>query len=222
MLDSLIQIFVTYGYFAVFGVLLLSGFGLPIPEDITLVAGGFISSLSCSIDASFLPAIRQCHEVHIMVAVGMAGVLLGDSSMFLIGRIFGQKVLNFPVFSKIITQQRFEWAQQKFAKYGKIFVFAARFMPGLRSPIFIMTGISRKVPYLTFFMIDGLAALISVPLWVYVGFWGERQLSDMGTLEHYVKKGQLSILSMIGIMIIGTICFWFIRKKIKEKYTFFK
>ena len=51
MLESLIEFFTTYGYFAVFGVLLISGFGIPIPEDITLVAGGFISSLSCSIES---------------------------------------------------------------------------------------------------------------------------------------------------------------------------
>ncbi len=48
MLENLIEFFTTYGYFAVFMVLLISEFGISISEDITLVAGGFISSLSCS------------------------------------------------------------------------------------------------------------------------------------------------------------------------------
>ncbi|MES2614765.1 MAG: DedA family protein [Bdellovibrionota bacterium] len=222
MLDSLIQFFTTYGYFAVFGVLLLSGFGLPLPEDITLVAGGFISSLACTYDGPFVSALKQCNQVHIMFFIGMAGVLVGDSIMFFVGHTFGQKVLNMRVFSSIISQSRYEWAQEKFEKYGVLFVFAARFMPGVRSPIFIVTGITRKVSYLKFLLTDGSAALVSVPLWVYLGFWGERQLSDMGTLEHYVKRGQLSILVVIGLILVGCFCFWYIRKKLRKKYPFLK
>ncbi|MCV2509445.1 MAG: DedA family protein, partial [Neisseriaceae bacterium] len=45
MLDYLELFFSTYGYLAVFSVLILCGLGLPIPEDITLVAGGVISGL---------------------------------------------------------------------------------------------------------------------------------------------------------------------------------
>ena len=89
-------------------------------------------------------------------------------------------------------------------------------MPGLRSPIFVFIGISRKVSYLKFVLIDGFAALISVPVWVYLGFWAERQLSGMHVLEHYIKKGQLSTLIIIGL-IIGVICFWYIKKQIKRK-----
>lgn len=44
-MDLLISIFSDYGYLAVFVMLLLCGFGLPIPEDITLVAGGIIAGL---------------------------------------------------------------------------------------------------------------------------------------------------------------------------------
>ena len=52
--------FLQYGYAAVFSVLIACGFGVPIPEDITLVTGGIISGLGYT-------------DVHIMVAVGMAG-----------------------------------------------------------------------------------------------------------------------------------------------------
>ena len=215
MLESLIEFFTTYGYFAVFGVLLISGFGIPIPEDITLVAGGFISSLSCSIESSFLTALQLCNQVHIMFGVGMLGVLVGDSAMFLIGHIFGQRILHIKFFSKIITAQRYEWAGEKFRKHGSLFIFIARFMPGIRSPIFVIAGITRQVSYLKFMLIDGVAALISVPVWVYLGFWAERQLSSMNVLESYIKKGQLSVLIIIGLIIIGGICFWYIKRRNK-------
>lgn len=217
LLDSLIDFFTNYGSIAVFGVLLLCGFGLPIPEDITLVAGGVISSVACSVDGTFLEAFKGCNEVHYMLVVAMAGVLLGDSIMFFLGRIFGEKLLKIKFFAKIVTQERYQWVQEKFAKYGFWFIFAARFMPGLRSPIFVITGITRKVSYLKFLLTDGIAASISVPVWVYLGFWGERRLSDLNVLDHYVKKGQYGIFTIIGIAVVTLFVVWFLKKKIKEK-----
>ncbi len=217
MLDSLIDFFTTYGSIAVFGVLLLCGFGLPIPEDITLVAGGVISSVACTVDGSFLQALNDCNDVHIMLLISMAGVLIGDSTMFFLGRIYGEKLLKVKFFSNIVTQKRYEWIQEKFAKHGFWLIFAARFMPGLRSPIFVVTGITRKVSYIKFLLTDGLAAVISVPVWVYLGFWGERQLSDLNLLDHYVKKGQYGIFTVLGIAIFTLVIIWFIKKKINEK-----
>ncbi|MGY3803503.1 DedA family protein [Pigmentibacter ruber] len=217
MLDSLIDFFTTYGSIAVFGVLLLCGFGLPIPEDITLVAGGVISSVACNVDGSFLQALNDCNEVHIMLLISMAGVLIGDSTMFFLGRIYGKRLLKVRFFSKIVTEKRYTWIQEKFAKHGFWLIFAARFMPGLRSPIFVVTGITRQVSYLKFLLTDGFAAIISVPVWVYLGFWGERQLSDLNLLDHYVKKGQYGIFAILGIAIVTLIIVWFIKKKINEK-----
>lgn len=220
LLDSLIDFFTNYGSIAVFGVLLLCGFGLPIPEDITLVAGGVISSIACPVDGTLLDALKSCHEVHYMLVVSMAGVLLGDSTMFFLGRIFGEKLLKIKFFAKIVTPDRYKWVQEKFTKHGFWFIFSARFMPGLRSPIFVVTGITRKVTYLKFILTDGIAALISVPVWVYLGFWGERQLSDLNLLDNYVKKGQYGVFTVLGIAIVTLVIIWFVKKKIKEKTGF--
>ena len=71
--------FVQYGYAAVFFVLVICGFGVPIPEDLTLVTGGVISGLGYT-------------NSHWMVVVGMLGVLAGDGFMFVAGRVWGQKI----------------------------------------------------------------------------------------------------------------------------------
>lgn len=42
-LNILVHIFSEYGYIAVFLALILCGFGLPVPEDISLVSGGVIA-----------------------------------------------------------------------------------------------------------------------------------------------------------------------------------
>ena len=182
-MDLLISIFSDYGYLAVFVMLLLCGFGLPIPEDITLVAGGIIAGLGYA-------------DVHTMFAVCMAGVLIGDGIMFTLGHHFGQHILAFAPVRRLVTPQRFAQVQEKFVKYGNWVLFIARFLPGLRSPIFIVAGMSRRISIWRFILMDGLAASISVPVWVYLGDYGayNRQwLLDM------ISRGQAGIYSLLGI-----------------------
>lgn len=181
-MDLLISIFSDYGYLAVFVMLLLCGFGLPIPEDITLVAGGIIAGLGYA-------------DVHTMFAVCMAGVLIGDGIMFTLGHHFGQRILAFAPVRRLVTPQRFAQVQEKFVKYGNWVLFIARFLPGLRSPIFIVAGMSRRISIWRFILMDGLAASISVPVWVYLGDYGayNRQwLLDM------ISRGQAGIYSLLG------------------------
>ena len=106
MLSLLEAFFTQYGYAAVFFVLVACGFGVPIPEDVTLVAGGVISGLGYA-------------NVHIMVAVGMLGVLVGDGLMFTAGRVFGHRILKARFVARVMTPKRYAQVQEKFDKYGR-------------------------------------------------------------------------------------------------------
>ena len=98
---ALLEIFfIQFGYLAVFMVLVLCGFGIPIPEDVTLVAGGVISGLGYT-------------NVHLMALVCFLGVLVGDGLMFYLGKYFGEKILKF----KILQIQKTESK-----KFSEIFV----------------------------------------------------------------------------------------------------
>ena len=158
MLALLEQFFIQFGYLAVFFVLILCGFGIPIPEDVTLVAGGVISGLGYT-------------DVHIMAVVGMAGVLAGDGIMFLLGRHYGNRLLRFKPVARLLNPKRYAQVQQKFDRYGNRVLFA-RFLPGLRSPMFLAAGMSRKISFWRWLAMDGLAAALSVPVWVYLGDFG--------------------------------------------------
>ena len=159
MLTLLETFFQQFGYAAVFFVLVVCGFGIPIPEDVTLVAGGVISGLGYT-------------NVHIMFFVGMAGVLVGDGLMFVLGRIYGTQILRFRPIAKLMPPKRYAQVQQQFDKHGNRVLFVARFIPGLRSPIFLTAGMSGKVSFWQWLIMDGLAALISVPIWIYLGDFG--------------------------------------------------
>lgn len=196
-LNLLVNFFSDYGYFAVFGVLILCGFGLPVPEDISLVAGGVISALGNT-------------NEHIMFAVGMAGVLIGDAVVFTAGLTFGEKILQNRFVARIITPDRYDTVQRQFEKYGKWVVFMARFMPGLRTPIFLTAGVSKRVSFLRFFITDFLAAFISVPVWVYLGFYGA---SNFDQLMTWVRQGQITIFLLLAVVIIGFV----VKKYLKRR-----
>ncbi|HEZ2577865.1 TPA: DedA family protein [Neisseria meningitidis] len=201
--------FVEYGYAAVFFVLVICGFGVPIPEDLTLVTGGVISGMGYT-------------NPHMMFAVGMLGVLVGDGVMFAAGRIWGQKILRFKPIARIMTPKRYAQVQEKFDKYGNWVLFVARFLPGLRTAVFVTAGISRKVSYLRFIIMDGLAALISVPIWIYLGEYGAHNIDWLMAKMHSLQSGILVILG-IGAAVVAWI-WWkkrqriqFYRSKLKEK-----
>lgn len=171
--QTLMPIFTEYGYIAVFVMLLICGFGVPIPEDVTLVAGGVIAGLGHA-------------DVHTMFAVGMAGVLVGDGLMFGLGRLYGPRIVKLPGFRRVLTPGRFAKAQDAFHKYGKWVMFVARFLPGLRTPVFFTAGMSHRVSFATWLLMDGFAALISVPIWVYLGYFGAQNWDWMfGILRQF-------------------------------------
>lgn len=196
-LTLLVGFFTEFGYAAVFSVLIACGFGLPIPEDVTLVAGGIISGLGYT-------------HVATMTIVGLAGVLVGDGLVFTFGHVYGARVFELKWVKRFLTPKRLETVREKLAKHGNWVVFAARFMPGLRTPIFLTTGATGQVSLAQFFILDGLAALISVPVWVYLGYLGAERRE---WLMQWVQRGQAATLTVLGVALVGFILFHTFRKR---------
>ncbi|VTM25084.1 SNARE associated Golgi protein [Stutzerimonas stutzeri] len=200
-MEFLISFFTDYGYWAVLFVLIICGFGVPIPEDITLVSGGVIAGL-----------YPESVNSHLMLLVSMIGVLVGDSCMYWLGRIYGTRILRFRPMRKIVTLKRLKMVRDKFAQYGNRVLFVARFLPGLRAPIYMVSGITRRVSYTRFVLIDFCAAIISVPIWVYLGEFGAKNLH---WLHEQIQKGQMVIYALIGLL--GLFLVWKWKKSKKQQ-----
>lgn len=206
-LHYLLEFFTMFGYIAVFLVLVACGFGLPIPEDVTLVAGGIICGLSLATDYHL--------DKYIMMAVALSGVLIGDGIMFSLGRIVGPKVTRMPVIRRIITPRVYIKMQEKAHRYGNKILFIARFLPGLRAPIFLTAGISHRVPLWKFLIMDGSAALISVPIWVYLGYIFAY---DIDRVLFWLRKSEVLIIILILAAVFGMIVYnrAFKKKKLNQ------
>ena len=194
-LDQLIDLFALHGYLAVFAALLISAFGVPIPEDISLVAGGVIAALGHA-------------DVRVMCVVGLVGVLLGDAIVFLFGRVFGVHALRWGWVARLLTPRRHAQVKAKFTRYGNRLMFVARFLPGLRTAVFLTAGMSHRVSFLRFLAFDGLAALLSVPFWVWLGYIGAEHRD---WLLAQVHRGQGAI-AVVAVVLLALTAWWFWRR----------
>jgi membrane protein DedA with SNARE-associated domain len=186
-----------------FGLLLACGLGLPVPEDIVLLAAGFLGA------QNDIPFLR-------IVALMYMGILIGDCIVYSLGRFFGRRVLSSRIGRYLINQESLDRAEGAFTKYGRGVIFVGRFLPGLRAPIFFTAGLLRFEP-LRFLFMDGLAALLSAPIFVWIGHWAaERYAEDLSQLQHTVGRTKLAILFLISLVAAALIFFWR-KKNSKEK-----
>lgn len=175
-------------YASIFGVLVACGLGVPLPEDISLILGGYL-------------AYTGAAQLPMMMAVGFLGILVGDSLVYLGGRKLGARMGRNPsgFFGRLVTPEKRARVEALFARHGQKIVIIARFLPGVRAVTYFTAG-SAGMSYVRFILFDGLAAIASAPLFVFLGykFGGELEL-----LVEALKRGQLRVAGALAVIIAG-------------------
>jgi membrane protein DedA with SNARE-associated domain len=159
------------------GILLLCGFGLPIPEDISLIAAGYF-------------AYRGVLDVHLAFLVCLSAVLLGDTMSFFMGRYFGRRVLSSRLAQRYFTPRRQLRVRAYFRKFGSKVVLVGRFTPGLRFTIFFTAGTLHVRPAV-FLIYDFAAAAFSVPVLVYCAWFFGAQIDRVVVYARHTEHGIL-------------------------------
>jgi membrane protein DedA with SNARE-associated domain len=178
-----------------FGALLACGFGFPMPEDIILIAGGILAQQEGGpLWPSFL--------------VAYAGVIIGDGIMFTIGRTIGPRVLAHPFVMRIFTPARRGRVEHIFARWGAYAVFMGRFAAGVRAWVFLTAG-AMKVRTPMFIVFDSLAAFMSVPLFIWVGY-------KFGENIDAIKRAKIIVGIIVGAAFLAYLGYTLWRRR-KEK-----
>lgn len=156
LLDLLLSVFQTLrgfdAYLVLFVVLFTCGIGGPVSQDVMLLATGAFS----------LQGIVQ--PVPAMLIAWVA-LLAGDALTFWTGHYYGARWVRRPWAHGFVPPERLPGLEQGALRWGAPLSFVTRFLPGQRTTIFFILG-TLRLPYRTFFLWDGLAALIHVPLLV--------------------------------------------------------
>ncbi|HXX30413.1 MAG TPA: DedA family protein [Myxococcaceae bacterium] len=175
-------------YGSIFGILVACGLGMPLPEDVSLILGGFL-------------VYRGSANLMLMVATGFLGILTGDSIIFFAGRRMGDRARaeHGRFLRRLLTPARRARVEELFSRHGEKIVMAARFMPGVRAVTFFTAG-SAGMPYARFICFDGLAALASAPAFVFLGFRFGRQLQRVIEL---LKRFQIATAAgiVLGVLV---------------------
>ncbi len=184
-------------YFIILGILVACGLGFPLPEDIPLVAAGY---LVWDGTMTWFPAIL----------VTMGGVLIGDTILFFVGRHLGLNVLRQERFQKIFKPKKVKRTRAYFRKYGDKLVFFARFVAGFRAVAFFMAG-AMHMEYKRFITLDALAALLSVPIWIVLGyglghFFGDEITDILKSLKE-VKTVFTIVVAVIVVIVLVRMLF---------------
>lgn len=177
--------------------LIVAGLGVPIPEDIMLLAAGVLVQRG---EVSYLGALGAC----------AFGVAVGDTTIFLIARRLGPAALQRRPLKWLITPARHARIEELFARHGNVIVFMGRHMAGLRAPIFAMAGI-HKMKLRQFWLWDGLGLCVSAPVVIGIGYLLADKLSEAKT---YMKNFEMVVL---GLLVVGGIGFFVWRKLRRSK-----
>jgi len=188
-------------YFLIFFFLILCGLGFPVPEDIILLTTGYFVYTG---DIHLLPAL----------VITYSAVLGGDTIIYMIGKIWGLNILKKKFFRRIFSEKKIEIVRHHFNLYGNKTIFFARFVVGIRSVTFWSAGVV-GFPYWKFILYDGLAAIISVPVIVYLGyFFGE----NIEYLAKNMRKAEFA-LSIVGGLAILFLIYYSVKRFKKREST---
>ena len=190
------EAFTGFSYFGIIAFLVLTGAGLPIPEEVAIVYAGVKSAVGA---LQWQYALAAC----------FVGALLGDSLMYWIGYHFGRGVLReHPWYTGFLTPERERQIETTIEKHGLKAFFLARFMVGVRGPMYITAGILR-VPYRRFLVADAISATVVVGLFFWLAYFIGERVSD------WISRGTQYITVFVGILIVFGVIAWFIKNKLK-------
>lgn len=155
-------------YLGIVVLMLASALGFPMPEEVTLVSVGFLAFMGSRPDL-FPPPFPGAPvvNVHEAAAISFLAVFGSDFLIYFVGRKWGRKILYHPRARKLISEASIQRVEMWTKKYGNFAVFVFRFTPGVRFPGHLATGMLKFSAW-KFALIDGSAALISVPTQIYL------------------------------------------------------
>ncbi len=145
-----------FTYLGLLVVLILCGMGLPIPEDVALLAGGFLVH-------------RGVIQYPITLLVALVGVVAGDNLLFFLGRRFGTGLVKYLGIGRPRSQRQIEWLKSFMERHGHRAILYARFVAGLRALVYLTAG-SFGVNPLRFFLYDLAGAGVERLVWLVVAF----------------------------------------------------
>jgi membrane protein DedA with SNARE-associated domain len=154
-------------------------------EEVIMVPAGFL--------------VGQGHMAFIPTAIcAWIGAFISDGLWYVLAYRWGTPLLHKKWFKRLAHPRRMLQAKHQFEKRGAWLIVTARFVPGTRTSVMIISGLLH-MPWWKFVFAEGLCLLVSVPLQLGLGILISRHI--IGTTGNMVGM----ILAIVGLVVVLTL-----------------
>jgi membrane protein DedA with SNARE-associated domain len=132
----------------------------------------------------------------------MVGAVVGDMVMYGLGRKFGRGLLQRRGYlHSLLSAERERQIEEQFRLHGLKVLFAARFLVGIRTPIYITAGIL-KVPFRRFIVADMFCAAVVIPLFFGVAYLFSDHVNRLWQL---LRRAEIAVSATVVVAAIAAV-----------------
>jgi membrane protein DedA with SNARE-associated domain len=191
--DALQGLVEQFTYLGIFVVLLLASLGVPVPEEMPIIAAAVL-------------AHEGLVRWWLALPVCLLGVVSGDVILYWVGHHWGERILAWRPVRLVLTLEREERLKAAYRRHAIKTVVTARHVVGLRAAAFLTAGIAH-VPFARFLLTDAVAALISVPITFGLAYFFTDQLEEALADVRRVERW-LALLALLAIAAVLAYASW--------------
>ena len=175
-----------YGYLAVALGILLEDFGLPTPGETLLITGAILAS-------------GGGLNIYILLPLAWLGAVIGDNIGYLIGYYGGHRLMLRYGGRIGITEERLQYVERFFERYGGWVIVFARFVVVLRQFNGIIAG-TLEMHWLHFVVLNAIGAALWVGFWGMLAYW-----LGKGVLVYVADIHALTpiMLALVAVALLG-------------------
>jgi membrane protein DedA with SNARE-associated domain len=185
-----------YGAVAIFLILTIESFGVPLPGESLLIVAAILAGRG---EISF-PAL---------LISAWIGAVTGDNIGYLIGRKLGHKALLRFGGMVGLTADRLRKMEAIFVRYGALTVAFARFFNILRQLNGVVAG-SLEMDWRRFLVFNSLGGALWVVVWTIAGFYLGKHGADIAAVVH--KLGLFGVIFVLVALLMVLIYMFLLRK----------
>jgi membrane protein DedA with SNARE-associated domain len=157
-MSDIVPLIARHGYVLVFALVLAESIGLPVPAALALIAAG---------------AAAGSHVLRapVVMVAAVAGTVLGDILLFVLGRYTGWRLLGFLCRLSANPETCILRSAESFYKRGKMTLVFAKFVPGINTMAPPLAG-SMRMRFAQFLRFDLMGGALYTVTYIGLGYLG--------------------------------------------------